>query len=124
MVSFVQYLVSIFFLKMEVLVQNQHTILSFLIYHKVSIYPNDIKSFTFLLVKTETHLAIDAFTGMQINSAMILRCINLPEDAFLLEYNAHQSFDRFFGWGIEAITASDGKVTYTSHLPVKSQLQF
>ena len=91
---------------------------------RINPFSQCIKSFTFLLVKTETHLAIDAFTGMQINSAMILRWENLPENAFLLEYDAHQSFDRFFGWGIEAITASDGKVTYTSHLPVKSQLQF
>ena len=60
--------------------------------------------------KTETHQVIESFTGMRVDSALILCCIYLPENAFLLQYDAHQSFHQYFGWGIEAITGRDTKV--------------
>ena len=44
---------------------------------------------------------------MRINSALMLGCMNLPENALLLE---HQPFDEHFGWGIEAIAGPDAKV--------------
>ena len=60
-------------------------------------------------------MAIQAFSGGAIDLASIMHLINLPENAILLEHNAHHSFDALYGWGIEATYDSDNKVSSVFH---------
>jgi hypothetical protein len=66
----------------------------------------------YCVLKTETYIAIEAFTNKQIDPALILRFMNQPDNALLLQHDVHWSFDQSFGWGIEAITDSDGRVSF------------
>jgi hypothetical protein len=45
---------------------------------------------------------IEAFTGETVSTRTILDNINHPRNAFNVETNAHESFDKLM-WGIEAI---------------------
>ena len=52
--------------------------------------------------QTETHKAIESFTGMDIDSETILKLVNQPENALLLQHDAHTALDNLSYWGIEA----------------------
>ena len=53
-------------------------------------------------VQTETHKAIESFTGMDINSQTILKFVNQPKNSLLLQHDAHTALDNLSSWGIEA----------------------
>jgi hypothetical protein len=44
---------------------------------------------------------IEAFTGNKVSAEMISQHINSPRNAFNVEIDAHESFDKL-AWGIEA----------------------
>lgn len=58
----------------------------------------------------ETHKAIESFTGMNIDSETILKLVNRPENALLLQHDAHTAFDNLSSWGIEASVDDSGDV--------------
>ena len=60
-------------------------------------------------------MAIQAFTGGAIDPVTIMHLINLPENAVLLQHDAHHSFDALYSWGIEAMYDSDNKVSSVFH---------
>ncbi|KIJ17715.1 hypothetical protein PAXINDRAFT_97932 [Paxillus involutus ATCC 200175] len=59
--------------------------------------------------KTQTHSAIEAFTGHKLDAKIIQKYINHPSNALNLETNAHDSMDKNLVWGIEA-NFSDNQV--------------
>ena len=51
--------------------------------------------------QTETHKAIETFTGMNVDSETILKFVNRPENALLLQHDdAHIALDNLSSWGI------------------------
>jgi hypothetical protein len=56
-------------------------------------------------------VALEAFTGNTITAEDIVGFINTPENALLLQHDAHQEYDNLFAWGIEAVSGSDGIVS-------------
>jgi len=54
--------------------------------------------------KTQTHAAIEMFTGSALNAQTILDNINPPRNALNLQNDAHDSMDKHLTWGIEAIS--------------------
>ncbi|KAF8338494.1 hypothetical protein F5887DRAFT_983104 [Amanita rubescens] len=61
--------------------------------------------------KTQTHAAIEMFTGSALDAQTIHDNINHPRNALNLETNAHDSMDKHLAWGIEAIS-SGGQYKY------------
>lgn len=61
--------------------------------------------------QTETHKAIESFTGMDIDSETILKLVNQPENALLLQHDAHTALDNLSSWGIEASVDDRGDVS-------------
>ncbi|KAH9985303.1 hypothetical protein BJV77DRAFT_1033201, partial [Russula vinacea] len=59
--------------------------------------------------KTQAHVALEAFTD-------VVECVNAPENALLLQHDAHQEYANLLSWGIEAVSDSDGIVRYYSRL--------
>ena len=57
-------------------------------------------------------MALETFTGATIMAKEVVDFINSPDNAMLLEHNAHQEYDKQFAWGVEAITTDDGLVSY------------
>ena len=66
-------------------------------------------------------MAIEAFTGGIVTADVIIDMINAPENALLLQHDAHQEYDKQFAWGIEALSESDGTV---SPILVRNSLLF
>ena len=56
-------------------------------------------------------MALEAFTGYTIMAEDIIAFINSPENALLLQHDAHLEYDKRFAWGIEVVTGSDGIVS-------------
>jgi hypothetical protein len=56
-------------------------------------------------------VALEAFTGGTITAENVVGFINAPENALLLQHDAHQEYDNLFSWGIEAVSDSDGIVS-------------
>ncbi|KIK74637.1 hypothetical protein PAXRUDRAFT_835932 [Paxillus rubicundulus Ve08.2h10] len=52
--------------------------------------------------KTQTHSAIEAFTGHKLDAKFIQKYINHPRNALNLQNDAHDSMDKDLAWGIEA----------------------
>ena len=50
--------------------------------------------------QTETHKAIETVTGMNVDSETILKFVNRPENALLLQHDAHIALDNLSSWGI------------------------
>jgi hypothetical protein len=57
-------------------------------------------------------VAFETFTGGTITAKEVVDLINSPDNAMLLEHNAHQEFNKQFAWGVEAVTTDDGLVSY------------
>jgi hypothetical protein len=57
-------------------------------------------------------VALETFTGGTITAKEVVDFINSPDNAMLLEHNAHQEFNKQFAWGVEAVTTDDGLVSY------------
>jgi hypothetical protein len=55
---------------------------------------------------------LEAFTGGTIKVTDIIEFINAPENALLLQHDAHQDYDKRFAWGIEAVDEADGMVAF------------
>jgi hypothetical protein len=64
------------------------------------------------MAQTETHKAIESFTGMDIDSETILKFVNRPENALLLQHDAHTALDNLSSWGIEASVDDSGDVSF------------
>jgi hypothetical protein len=56
-------------------------------------------------------MALETFMGDTITAEDIVEFINTPENALLLQHDAHQEYDGLFSWGIEAVSGSDGVVS-------------
>ena len=56
-------------------------------------------------------MALEAFTGYTITAEDVVEFINTPENALLLQHDAHREYDMLFAWGIEAVSDSDGTVS-------------
>jgi len=54
---------------------------------------------------------LEAFTGREITTEVVRDKINHPCNAFNLENNGHESFDKR-AWGIEAQEQPGGQVSY------------
>jgi len=61
--------------------------------------------------KPVTLRTLEAFTGGAITADVVHGKINLPSNAFNVENNAHDSFDKL-AWGIQALQQSDGEYKY------------
>jgi hypothetical protein len=48
--------------------------------------------------------------------------ITAPENAFLLQHDTHQEYDKDFAWGIKAVCESDGTVSLQLHAIVSRLL--
>ena len=57
-------------------------------------------------------MVLETFTGGTITAKEVVDLINSPDNAMLLEHNAHQEFNKQFAWGVEAVTTDDGLVSY------------
>ncbi|KIM92136.1 hypothetical protein PILCRDRAFT_112896 [Piloderma croceum F 1598] len=62
--------------------------------------------------KSETHKAIEMFTGMDIDAQTIIALVNRPENALLLDHDSHKAFDTMCSWGIEAYVDVNGTNRY------------
>ena len=49
---------------------------------------------------------------MDIGSETILKFVNQPENALLLQHDAHTAFDSLSSWGIEASVDDSGNVSH------------
>jgi hypothetical protein len=56
-------------------------------------------------------VAIEVFTSGIIKAEDIIHMIKVPENALLLQHDAHQEYDNQFAWGIKALSESDGTVS-------------
>jgi len=65
----------------------------------------------YIFLQTQTHAAIEMFTGSALDGKTIHDNINHPRNALNLESNAHDSMDKSLAWGIEAIS-SGGQVIF------------
>ncbi|KAG8215321.1 hypothetical protein J3R82DRAFT_8913 [Butyriboletus roseoflavus] len=68
--------------------------------------------------KIHPHAALEMFTGRAITAENIRALINAPENALLLQRDAHEQYDILY-WGIEAVLGSGG-VRYFSR-PVREE---
>ncbi|KAF8586398.1 hypothetical protein K439DRAFT_1659753 [Ramaria rubella] len=62
--------------------------------------------------QTQTHIAIEAFTGKEITSEDIQANINHPRNALNLQNDVHDFYDSKMAWGIEAIRQPNGRYKY------------
>jgi hypothetical protein len=65
----------------------------------------------YIFLQTQTHAAIEMFTGSALDAQTIHNNINHPPNALNLESNAHDSMRKSLAWGIEAIS-SGGQVSF------------
>jgi hypothetical protein len=63
------------------------------------------------LAQSQAHVAIEAFTGETIAAEDVAEYVNAPENALLLQHDAHDYYDKRFAWGIEAFYGNDGSVS-------------
>jgi hypothetical protein len=64
-------------------------------------------------IQTQTHSAIESFTGSALDAQFVLQNINHPRNALNLQNDAHDMMDKYMAWGIEA-KHEDNKVSVFS----------
>jgi hypothetical protein len=52
--------------------------------------------------QTQTHAAIEGFTGLVLTAQFVSENINHPRNALNLQNDAHDLMDKYMAWGIEA----------------------
>jgi hypothetical protein len=70
--------------------------------------------------QTYAHVAIEAFTGETLDAGDVVKFINSPENAILLQHDVHQDYDKRFAWGIEAVYGAEDEVGPRSRLTTRS----
>jgi len=59
------------------------------------------------IIQSQTHCAIETFTGTTLKAEDVQQYVNHPCNALNLETNAHDSMDKHLAWGIEAKLCDD-----------------
>ena len=59
------------------------------------------------IIQSQTHSAIETFTGAVLKAEDVRQYVNHPCNALNLEKNAHDSMDKHLAWGIEAKLCDD-----------------
>jgi hypothetical protein len=78
-------------------------IIPFSISSKVTHNPlDDAILIVHVFLETQTHSAIEMFTGNALNADFVLKHMNHPSNALNLDPTTHDSRDKYLAWGIEA----------------------
>jgi hypothetical protein len=59
------------------------------------------------IIQSQTHRAIETFTGTLLKAEDVQQYVNHPCNALNLQTDAHDSMDKHLAWGIEAKLCDD-----------------